>query len=147
MLPNKDNEIETWFPNLQTQKYNITSSKTLDYNCIAWSVENDRQWWWPDLTYQYYWPEELPRVTRKDYFIKLYRLYGYEICRTDKFEIGYEKIVIFLKSDIPTHVARQLDQEKWTSKLGDSYDISHEISALDGDMYGIPSIFMKRKII
>jgi len=75
-------------------------------------------------------------------------LNNYEICLNGDFEVGIEKIVIYLDSNgIPTHAARQLDHQWWTSKLGRQHDISHSLNALNNGSYGNPSIFMRRAIL
>jgi hypothetical protein len=59
--------------------------------------------------------------------------------------MGYEKIAIYTKPDgRPTHAARQIDSDKWTSKMGQLEDIEHDINSLSGDIYGEPLVYMKR---
>jgi hypothetical protein len=56
------------------------------------------------------------------------------------------RIVLYIKDGKPTHAARQLPTGKWTSKLGSDIDIEHDYpEVLNGQDYGIASIFMKRK--
>ncbi|MCY7407984.1 MAG: hypothetical protein LH631_11575, partial [Alkalinema sp. CAN_BIN05] len=43
----------------------------------------------------------------------------------------------------PQHVARQLPNGLWTSKLGRLEDIEHELDGLSGDLYGTVQKFMK----
>src|ERR1700682_3598066 len=38
-------EVESHFPKLKRRPYTITSSKTPIYNCMAWAVDDVRQWW------------------------------------------------------------------------------------------------------
>lgn len=46
----------------------------------------------------------------------------------------------------PTHVARQLDDGKWTSKLGSNEDIIHHtLDGLEGEKYGQVTTIMTRK--
>lgn len=52
-------------------------------------------------------------------------------------EPGFEKVAVFaISEDIPAHVARQLPNGRWTSKLGQLEDIEHELHALEGAEYG-----------
>ncbi|MCI0637958.1 MAG: hypothetical protein L0Y72_23715 [Gemmataceae bacterium] len=37
---------------------------------------------------------------------------------------------------MPTHAARQLPTGRWSSKLGPSEDIEHDLHALEGEIYG-----------
>jgi hypothetical protein len=45
---------------------------------------------------------------------------------------------------IPTHAARQLTSGAWTSKLGNAADIEHELRALEGEIYGVVALILKR---
>lgn len=75
-----------------------------------------------------------------------YRGIGYEPCTSAAFEFHFEKIAIFAQpSGVPTHAARQLDNGRWTSKLGRSVDIEHSApDAVSGADYGAPVLFMRR---
>jgi hypothetical protein len=56
--------------------------------------------------------------------------------------------VIYVDSSgTPTHMARQLSNGNWTSKLGDAEDIEHaQLEQLEGDIYGVAYQFLRRKI-
>jgi hypothetical protein len=79
---------------------------------------------------------------------------GFEDCDDDSLEDGIEKIALYATSNgKPTHAARQLENGKWTSKLGDHEDIVHEtLDCLNGERnwfgqiqcYGKPVRYMKR---
>ena len=45
----------------------------------------------------------------------------------------------------PTHAAKQIDEHKWSSKLGEHHDVSHTIKSIEDGLYGKAIIFMKRK--
>jgi hypothetical protein len=145
LLPEHDGEIEKIFPLLTEENYRITSPLDVNYNCIAWAACIDHLWWQPDLTYNYFWPEGVLRKYTIEQYIEAYTTVGFEICDSDQFENEFEKLAIFVdQNGIPKHAARQLDHGIWTSKLGQSYDISHALHALDGEQYGFPKVFMKR---
>ena len=40
--------LESSFPNLKADGYQVTSPQSLEYNCIAWAAGDNTQWWWPD---------------------------------------------------------------------------------------------------
>lgn len=134
------------FPDLARDGYRETSPATWDYNCIAWAASRTDQWWEPDPDLYWYWP---PGVARQ-YTLQAYgdtdAALGYEPCNTGDFEIAFEKIVLFIDaSGIPTHAARQLENGKWTSKLGGDVDIEHATpDALNGQYYGAPVLSMRR---
>jgi hypothetical protein len=69
-------------------------------------------------------------------FVEAYRSIGYEPCEHGGHELGLEKVAIFSLDDRPTHVARQLPNGRWSSKLGGEEDIEHEWGALDSPIYG-----------
>lgn len=120
---------------------------TYDYNCIAWALEEDDRWWSP-TSEDYYWPDGAPAEWTLTAVIETFILFGFEQCDSADHEPGVQKIAIFAKANgYPTHVARQLPNGKWTSKLGDWEDIEHELTGIEGEeMYGTAKQIMKRKL-
>ena len=62
-----------------------------------------------------------------------------------------EKLAIYGDEHGFTHVARQLENGRWTSKLGEQWDIEHELEAVAGQesawpayRYGSVVAFMSR---
>lgn len=76
---------------------------------------------------------------------------GYEECEDGSFEAGYEKVALYARekpdgSLWPTHAARQLPNQRWTSKLGKLEDIIHDKpEVLSGPLYGEPVNYMRRR--
>lgn len=141
--------IKPNYPNLLVYGYKVTSQDTIDYNCAAWAAEDDENWWWPDAQNEEYWPDGIPREETLDAFQQAYQTLGYEICQGDALEEGFQKIAIYTSSNkIPTHIARQLPNGKWTSKLGQYEDIEHNnLQGLTGNPgYGEVACIMKRLI-
>jgi hypothetical protein len=135
------------FPELISSKFEVTSPKTAEYNCIAWAAGEDDRWWWPDRMGQKYWPKGVRRVVTMEAFVAAYETLGFRKCDDQSLEAGYEKLAIFLSdAGHPTHAARQLPSGLWTSKMGRSFDISHELHGLGGGAYGEPVLVMKRSI-
>jgi hypothetical protein len=140
----------TLLPNLTDQNCAITSPASRTYNCIAWAASIDVLWWWPDPTYQYFWPPNVPREITIDAFIKSYGTLGYTVCADGDLEAEFEKIALYAKrmpwGDVePTHAARQLPDGQWTSKLGPCEDVRHaEVTDVNGPAYGINVQFLKR---
>lgn len=133
------------FPGLATAGYRVTSPATVEYNCIAWAASRKDRWWWPSP--DGYWPSGVPSVPTVQAFAAAYGTLGYIRCATDNFEIDYEKVCIFAHPNgTPTHAARQLDNGRWTSKLGRNVDIEHATpQGLSGRDYGQPVLFMQRE--
>jgi hypothetical protein len=143
------------FPNLKESDHKKTSEASDDYNCIAWAAFDDTKRWDPDEMEQHYWPPSIPRVINLEVFKEVFRRLNFEDCDDATFENGIEKIAIYATSDgQPTHIARQVDNGIWTSKLGYWEDIEHyNLECLGGEkrdyfgrimLYGKPVSYMKR---
>ncbi|MBC7855078.1 MAG: hypothetical protein IAF94_16730 [Pirellulaceae bacterium] len=139
-------DLEALFPSLIGSGYRRTSLPTIEYNCIAWAAGEARGWWEPDPYGLWYWPPGAPRAYTQKGYIAAFASRGYTRCKDADLRDGYEKIAIYVLNGFPQHAARQLRSGIWTSKLGDLDDISHSLSALEGDRYGTPRIFMQRKL-
>jgi hypothetical protein len=135
------------FPGLAADGYRETSPPTWDYNCIAWAASRTDRWWEPDASLQFFWPPGVPRQYTLIAYVAAYESEGFVVCPSDHFEIFSEKIVIYVVSNgVPKHAARQLDNGKWTSKLGPNIDIEHATpEAVSGGHYGQPACFMRRR--
>jgi hypothetical protein len=139
--------IETDYPNLKSNGYEITSPDTIDYNCVAWAMQETDTWWWPNPESESYWPPNVPRQETLEAFIQAFATLGYQVCENYELETDFQKIAIYVLKKKPTHVARQLDDGKWTSKLGSNEDIiHHNLDGLEGEKYGKVTTVMKRKI-
>jgi len=88
-------------------------------------------------------------------FIRAFGKFGYEPCENSELEENFEKVAIYVstKDEIhtpkgtPTHMARQLSDGKWTSKLGQDVDISHNsLQSIEGKTYGEIKQILKRPI-
>jgi hypothetical protein len=140
---------ERKFPNLllHPENYEVKSLETEDYNCAAWAVDvTDLGRWWPhpdDPTY--YWPAGARRDDTLQAFIEGYAKFRYTVCASPDYEVGFEKIVVYADGDEPRHIARQLPNGRWSSKLGDWEDIEHlSLDDVSSDDYGRPSLFLRR---
>jgi len=142
--------IQSCFPKLNNCNYTVTSPATDDYNCIAWAARDNSSWWEPDPFNGYYWPPGVPRAYTIDSYIKAYESLGFFQCDNYDYEQGFEKIVIYVNSGMPSHAARQLGPGQWTSKLGKLEDIEHPslqcIEGTSSDEYGSVTVVMKRLI-
>lgn len=141
--------IKNNFPNLTSSEYKITSPDTVAYNCVAWAAEDDKQWWWSDAQNEEYWPPNVLRKPTLEAFVQAFQTLGYEVCQADNLEDGFQKIAIYIGSDEkPKHVARQLPNGKWTSKLGQYEDIEHDtLQGIAGEPgYGTVTCIMKKPL-
>jgi hypothetical protein len=138
---------ELSFPLLEPENYSAKSDESRDYNCAAWVDGQNDAWWWPHPDWEeYYWPEGARRDNTLEAFIEGYGKLNFEVCDTPNLEQGYEKIAVYATgSESPKHVALQLPDGRWTSKLGNWEDVEHAtLRDLAGGTYGQPRLFMRR---
>jgi hypothetical protein len=142
-IPNEP-PLSILFPNIGD--FIETSECTVEYNCIAWAANDKTRWWWPSG--YYYWPRAAARKPTLQGAMEAFATLGYAPCENGSHEAGVEKIAIYLKYRFGplTHAARQLEDGKWTSKIGTRVDISHgppEVLACDD--FGRVEQFMARQ--
>jgi hypothetical protein len=150
---------EAIFPALVGCEYSITAPQSLDYNCIAWSVEiiNEVIWWQVDQDYG-----DDDDVLESSDFDAFYDFYGYTLTG------DIDEADILLYNDPPgppenpegiEHAARVVGSDvtegcgcgagKWImfeSKLGDFERLEHRRDQLNGPSfaYGWPFRFYKK---
>ena len=135
---------EALFPDLVRTGYHITSPPDPTYNCIAHAVGVTNQWWWPDPAGFDYWPPGVVRDATLAAFVQAFATLGYLPCADGFLEPAWEKVAIYATDNGPTHAARQLDNGRWTSKLGPDDDIEHALEGLCGVLYGSVVQFLCR---
>ena len=137
----------TGYPRLDRTNHEVKSPKDRNYNCAAWAIRIKTAQWWPEL--DHYWPAGAPMVESVDAFIAAYKTERFEVCADGNLEPGFEKIVIYARFGAPVHVARQLRDKRWTSKMGwKGQDIYHNTEFdVGGRDYGEPHTYMRRQII
>lgn len=135
------------FPKLTKDNHQITSPPTFDYNCIGWAAGEDDRWWWPDPDGISYWPSGVIRHASVDAFVAAFGTLGYTVCEHGDAREGFEKVVLYTQSGVPTHMARQLKNGRWTSKLGREVDIWHLLpESIEGPAYGDAHMFLERPL-
>ena len=148
-LPPLEVRIRELCPNAKPGEFVEKSPRdTLEraYNCVAWAMGFDDRWWQPAaLDLGYYWPDQAADSTRLAVYLHAFRQLGFTECEDESLEDGFERIVVFADDNGEfTHVARQLADGRWTSKLGGWEDIDHDLRALEGGKYGRIACFMRR---
>lgn len=123
---------EVGFPAMKGE-FEVSSTPTKTYNCIAWSLGITSQWINPAQSW-----------AASD---QLNGRFGYRRMSTMDFsrQRGVEKIVLYGKVDAWgrvtefTHQARQMTDGSWSSKLGQNALIRHLTpGALNSATYGVP---------
>lgn len=132
------------FPKLPGN-FTAESPPTPNYNCLAWAVGINDQWWWP--TEDNFWPEGVALNEDVETLIAAYGTLGYERAENGDHEPGIEKLALYAVGGRFTHAARQLPTGKWTSKLGHADDIEHTTpEVLESIDYGNVVAFLRRLI-
>lgn len=136
-------EIASSLPRLARDGYRLTSEPTPIYNCVAHAAGEAFRWWWPDPMGVSYWPDAAPREETLAAFVTAFETLGFQVCEQSQIK-DVPAIVIYADgSRVPTHVSRTGDAEWWSSKLGRHLDLDHALSGLEGDLYGMPMIYMR----
>jgi hypothetical protein len=133
-----------FFPQLAVGGFLETSPVSAAYNCIAWAAGDTGRWWWPDAMNTAYWPPETLRAETLEAFAAAFATLGYAPCSDGAVAGQTEKVAIYAKAARPTHRARQLPDGRWTSKLGQDIDLTHDLAGLEGDLYGLVALFLSR---
>lgn len=144
-------ELCVLFPQLASSGCSVTSPYDRTYNCVAWLAGDTERWWEPSPVPVpgLYWPAGLPTDPDRRAYDALFRSWSYSRCTDGELEPGVEKLAIWFEGEAFKHVARQLENGWWTSKLGYWHDVSHRtLVAIMGsgawEFSGAP-IFMKRR--
>jgi hypothetical protein len=137
--------IEAIFPLLNPSNYTITSSATPKYNCLAWAVGDISQWWETGVpTKGYYWPPGIGQDDSPEQWAEIFQRHGYALTPDRGYEKGFERVAIYADDEGAQHVARQLQDGRWTSKLGNLSDIEHEALEILEGAYGKVTLVLKR---
>ncbi|HYI10425.1 MAG TPA: hypothetical protein VEK57_15300 [Thermoanaerobaculia bacterium] len=137
--------IQRLFPQLEA--FEITSPRDGRYNCIAWAAGDTTRWWWPGEPQFSFWPAGVRREESIGSFIEAFATLGFEPSDSGNHHAAFEKVAIFAsRDDVPTHMARQLPDGSWTSKLGGLEDIAHvDVTGVAGSDYGAVVVFLHRR--
>lgn len=138
---------EIRYPNLGSTDYYVTSDPTDEYNCAAFALGITNANWWPEPNLpEYHWPPAAKRDDSLQAFIEGFGQFRFEPCENGEREPGFEKIVVFAEDGEPLHVAVQLEDGRWTSKLGLHEDIVHPTpdALTSPGWYGTPCLFLRR---
>lgn len=154
-----EQRIKKAFENLKNGEFEITSPFDSKYNCIAHAADDNNKWWWAvDVNTSgndVFWFNNIPAQATLENFILAFQKLGYSLCENSDLENEFEKVAIYTSTQdkfhspkgTPTHMARQLPNEKWTSKLGEDVDISYNtLQGVEGKIYGKVEQILKRSV-
>lgn len=134
----------TWHNLQENVNFIFTSKQTWDYNCVMWSLHRDD--YWKDFFYTEDGYISIDQSIKP--YVEFFKENGFSICETNVVEEGFEKICIYSKNGIFSHVSRQLKDGRWASKMGNYEDIEHlSVFDVNGEGYGAPEVYMKKEIV
>lgn len=145
------------FPKLAGTGYTITSPVDNSYNCIAFAVGDQTKWWWPILGPAQvteadaketivYWPPRAPVSESLDAFISALASLGFAPSEGIGNTAAGERVALYAVDGRVKHAARQMPNGRWRSKMGKSVDIEHELTAVEGPLYGtVAAILMRQR--
>lgn len=141
-------------PHLDRGSFRVTSPTCREYNCAAWAAEETSRKWDPTavgldgrLLPPYFWPLEVPVLPSTLALEEAYATIGYRSCADGELVRGIQKIAIYGNGKGEWfHVARQLTDGTWTSKMADWADVVHsDPAAIEGLTIGRVEAFMERR--
>lgn len=124
--------FKEYFPKLDLDKAVVSGPATPEYNCIAWTVGETKEWCWPPAMY--------PSVSEEESFNKFYASYGFKPAP----EGG--EVARWRNAQGLTHgsVSGPEHGPRWESKCGQELKIQHGKDELQGEIYGwIDSYYTK----
>lgn len=148
--PAVQRKIEGWFPGLAGRPWAKTSEWQGEYNCIAYAAGDKKRIWWPfeDVDDGHgdgcFWPEAVDRRPTLAAFVAAFRTLGYVQVSLSDLDPGVEKVALFALDGVPKHAAIQLESGRWSSKLGQAWDIEHDLVDLQGPRYGQVAAILAR---
>jgi hypothetical protein len=129
-------DIERSFPLLTRENYKLASKRDFNYNCLAFALGDQNNWWEPPGKFGFYWPPGFPDDFAVETSIRIIQLHGYTVEWSRYDEPLSESIAVYANGEEWTHFAKYVAGQ-WLSKLGDDHDIAHtSLKVLEGDLYG-----------
>jgi hypothetical protein len=75
----------------------------------------------------------------------MFARFGFTPCNAPPDDLAIPTIALFEKPRlVPTHAALRLESGTWSSKMGMSHDITHNLDDLSDSDYGNVSVFLQR---
>ena len=135
--------LTTAFPKLASEGFEIVDQPSERYNCIAYAAGDTDNWWWPDGVN--YWPPWATLTSSIASLEEAFAELGYELCDDYAIEAGYHKVALYEQQGRMQHVAAQMPNGRWRSKMGKGPVIEHrDPESLSSGIYGEPTVFMRR---
>jgi hypothetical protein len=130
-------KVGRWFPELEEGvSLEFTSDPDPNYNCLAWSVSCDSQYF--ENAKGSFWPWVHLDDDTPEGWAGVCELHGFQPIPIENIEFvpGIEKIAILVNEEGELHATRQWKNGWWKSKLGSGPDIDHSGLAQIQSVYG-----------
>jgi hypothetical protein len=129
-------DIERDFPALIGAKYDL-SDEDFNYNCLAFALGDQKNWWEPPKGPGQYWPPGFADDVSVQTVESIIKTRGFTIEMMDtKAQPVTDAIAIYAEGNEWTHFAK-FSAGSWSSKLGDGHDVSGvTLGHLEGSLYG-----------
>ena len=151
------------FPKLEHDlSFEILSEHDMYYNCIGYSLGFVDYWVWPvysggfliqnrrNCTKQIkqFWPIGVNKDLTLNSFLRVYEIFGYELCTDDniEYEPEYEKVLIYGTSEDNVTHAATVHNGYCISKLGSEELIKHNAKSITGKAYGEILVAVRRRL-
>ena len=132
------------FPDLDADGGAVSHPPDPAYNCVAWAAGVTDAVWWP-ADPDAYWPPGVPDEVTVGAIVAALASVGYVPRPDGRHEVGFEKAAVYARGGLPTHVARQLPDGRWSSKLGRDYTVTHATpGGVEGLVYGAVVVYVRR---
>src|ERR1700733_11995080 len=111
-------DIERDFPSLTPENYKLTSNADFNYNCLAFVLGDDKNWWEPPGEFGFYWPPGFSKDLRVETAVSIIKLHGFIVEFEKHSEPTSGAVAIYAKGQEWTHFAKYTG-DQWISKLGE----------------------------
>lgn len=141
-MPKSD--IERDFPSLIGVNYDL-SDEDFNYNCLAYALGDQSNWWEPPKSPGQYWPPGFPEDVSVKTVESIIRTHGFTVDATDsKAKLDTDAIAIYAEGNEWTHFAK-FSSGLWSSKLGEGHDVAGvTLEHLEGLIYGTVVKILRR---
>ena len=139
-------DIMRTFPSLNESNSEEKSEYDFNYNCLAFALGDNSNWWEPLEQFGFYWPPGFAHDVSIETVTAIIKLHGFVVGLQPNITPLADSIAIYAKGDEWTHFAK-FTNGKWASKIGEDNDIIHSsLELLEGDLYGKVVTILSRNI-
>src|SRR6266849_11043738 len=102
----EEDEVERDFPALTRENYQKSSEKDFNYNCLAFVLGDNQNWWEPPGMFGHYWPPGFPEDTTVETVTLIIKTHGFLVDAELKANPETEAIAVYAEGHEWTHFAK-----------------------------------------